>query len=209
MPRLSASDRHQRSAEEEPCGEADEQTEYDQERRVLRRIGSYNCAECLMAIQLNLEPNRWTVPWTLPSAAPYLWKGSRSSHCSMKAAACEPKFWTTLSALPIYMCCTRSRRNQKPDVYKIDAILKDRKLTQVETGKLFGIPQRNLRGEFRQFSVKRLLRSLPQLCIDEIRGTASFEDRHGVLHRHHAHFAPRVHRSAPNVGREHHILQRK
>jgi predicted XRE-type DNA-binding protein len=55
-------------------------------------------------------------------------------------------------------------------VYKIDAILKDRKLKQVEAGKLFGIPQpdvsKMLRGEFRQFSVERLLRFLVALNQD-------------------------------------------
>ena len=55
-------------------------------------------------------------------------------------------------------------------VYKIDAILKDRKLRQVEAGRLFGIPQpdvsKMLRGEFRQFSVERLLRFLVALDQD-------------------------------------------
>jgi predicted XRE-type DNA-binding protein len=55
-------------------------------------------------------------------------------------------------------------------VYKIDAILKDRKLKQVEAGKLFGIPQpdvsKMLRGEFRQFSFERLLRFLVALNHD-------------------------------------------
>jgi predicted XRE-type DNA-binding protein len=55
-------------------------------------------------------------------------------------------------------------------VYKIDSILKDRKLKQVEAGKLFGIPQpdvsKMLRGEFRQFSVERLLRFLVALNQD-------------------------------------------
>jgi len=55
-------------------------------------------------------------------------------------------------------------------VYKIDTILKDRKLKQVEAGKLFGIPQpdvsKMLRGEFRQFSVERLLRFLVALNHD-------------------------------------------
>jgi predicted XRE-type DNA-binding protein len=55
-------------------------------------------------------------------------------------------------------------------VYKIDAILKDRKLKQVEAGKLLGIPQpdvsKMLRGEFRQFSVERLLRFLVVLDHD-------------------------------------------
>jgi predicted XRE-type DNA-binding protein len=55
-------------------------------------------------------------------------------------------------------------------VFKIDAILKDRGLTQVEAGKLFGVPQpdvsKMLRGEFRQFSVERLLRFLVALNHD-------------------------------------------
>ena len=55
-------------------------------------------------------------------------------------------------------------------VYKIDGILKDRKLKQVEAGKLFGISQpdvsKMLRGEFRQFSVERLLRFLVALNHD-------------------------------------------
>ena len=55
-------------------------------------------------------------------------------------------------------------------VYKIDAILKDRKLRQVEAGRLFGIPQpdvsKMVRGEFRQFSVERLLRFLVALNHD-------------------------------------------
>jgi predicted XRE-type DNA-binding protein len=55
-------------------------------------------------------------------------------------------------------------------VYKIDTILKARKLKQVDAGKLFGIPQpdvsKMLRGEFRQFSVERLLRFLVALNQD-------------------------------------------
>jgi predicted XRE-type DNA-binding protein len=55
-------------------------------------------------------------------------------------------------------------------VYKIDTIMKDRGLKQVEAGKLFGIPQpdvsKMLRGEFRQFSVERLLRFLVALNHD-------------------------------------------
>jgi predicted XRE-type DNA-binding protein len=46
-------------------------------------------------------------------------------------------------------------------VFNIDAILKDRGLKQVEAANLIGIRQpdvsRMLRGEFRQFSVERLL----------------------------------------------------
>jgi predicted XRE-type DNA-binding protein len=55
-------------------------------------------------------------------------------------------------------------------VYKIDAIMKNRGLKQIEAGKLFGIPQpdvsRMLRGEFRQFSVERLMRFLVALNQD-------------------------------------------
>jgi len=55
-------------------------------------------------------------------------------------------------------------------VYKIETILTDRKLKQVEAGKLFGIPQpdvsKMLRGEFRQFSVERLMRFLVALNHD-------------------------------------------
>lgn len=55
-------------------------------------------------------------------------------------------------------------------VFKIDAILKHRKLKQVDTAKLFGISQpdvsKMLRGEFRQFSVERLLRFLVALNHD-------------------------------------------
>jgi predicted XRE-type DNA-binding protein len=55
-------------------------------------------------------------------------------------------------------------------VYKIDTILKDRRLKQVEAAKLLGIAQpdvsKMLRGEFRQFSVERLLRFLVALNHD-------------------------------------------
>ena|SRR6476620_8500800 len=55
-------------------------------------------------------------------------------------------------------------------VYKIDTILKERKLKQVEAGRLFGIPQpeisKLLHGQFRQFSVERLLRFLVALNQD-------------------------------------------
>lgn len=49
-------------------------------------------------------------------------------------------------------------------VFKIDTILKKRGLKQVEAADLFGVRQPDvsnmLRGEFRQFSVERLLCSL-------------------------------------------------
>jgi predicted XRE-type DNA-binding protein len=55
-------------------------------------------------------------------------------------------------------------------VFKIDTIMKERRLKQVEAGELFGIRQpdisKMLRGDFRQFSVERLLRFLVALDQD-------------------------------------------
>ena len=55
-------------------------------------------------------------------------------------------------------------------VSKIDAIMKQRRLKQVEAADLFGVRQPDvsklLRGEFRQFSVERLLRFLVALDQD-------------------------------------------
>jgi predicted XRE-type DNA-binding protein len=55
-------------------------------------------------------------------------------------------------------------------VFKIDTILKRRGLKQVEAAELFGVRQpdisKMLRGEFRQFSVERLLRFLVALNQD-------------------------------------------
>jgi predicted XRE-type DNA-binding protein len=55
-------------------------------------------------------------------------------------------------------------------VFKIDTIMKARGLKQVEAAKLFGVRQPDvsklLRGEFRQFSVERLLRFLVALDQD-------------------------------------------
>jgi len=55
-------------------------------------------------------------------------------------------------------------------VFKIDAIMKERGLKQVDAAKLFGVRQpdvsKMLRGEFRQFSVERLLRFLVALNQD-------------------------------------------
>jgi len=52
-------------------------------------------------------------------------------------------------------------------VFKIDTIMKKRRLKQVEAAHLFGVCQpdisKMLRGEFRQFSVERLLRFLVAL----------------------------------------------
>jgi predicted XRE-type DNA-binding protein len=55
-------------------------------------------------------------------------------------------------------------------VFKIDTILKKRGLKQVEAAHLFGVRQpdvsKMLRGDFRQFSVERLLRFLVALDHD-------------------------------------------
>ena len=55
-------------------------------------------------------------------------------------------------------------------VFKIDRIMKSRRLKQGETAELLGIKQpdvsKMLRGEFRQFSVERLLRFLVALDQD-------------------------------------------
>jgi len=55
-------------------------------------------------------------------------------------------------------------------VFRIDGIIKERHLKQVEVADLLGIRQpdvsKMLRGEFRQFSVERLLRFLVALNQD-------------------------------------------
>jgi predicted XRE-type DNA-binding protein len=55
-------------------------------------------------------------------------------------------------------------------VYKIDGLMKKRALKQVEAAKLFGVKQpdvsKMLRGDFRQFSVERLMRFLVALGQD-------------------------------------------
>jgi predicted XRE-type DNA-binding protein len=55
-------------------------------------------------------------------------------------------------------------------VFKIDSLMKERRLKQVEAADLFGIRQpdisKMLRGDFRQFSVARLLRFLVALDQD-------------------------------------------
>jgi len=55
-------------------------------------------------------------------------------------------------------------------VFKIDTIMKERQLKQVEAAQLFGVRQpdvsKMLSGEFRQFSVERLLRFLVALDQD-------------------------------------------
>jgi predicted XRE-type DNA-binding protein len=55
-------------------------------------------------------------------------------------------------------------------VFKIDTIMKARRIKQVDAASLFGVRQpdisKMLRGEFRQFSVERLLRFLVALDQD-------------------------------------------
>jgi predicted XRE-type DNA-binding protein len=55
-------------------------------------------------------------------------------------------------------------------VFKIDTIMKKRRLKQIEAAALFGVRQpdvsKMLRGDFRQFSVERLLRFLVALNQD-------------------------------------------
>ena len=55
-------------------------------------------------------------------------------------------------------------------VYRIDGLMKARGLKQVEAARLFGVKQpdisKMLRGDFRQFSVERLLRFLVALGQD-------------------------------------------
>jgi predicted XRE-type DNA-binding protein len=55
-------------------------------------------------------------------------------------------------------------------VYKISGLMKARRLKQVDAAKLFGVRQpdisKMLRGDFRQFSVERLLRFLVALGQD-------------------------------------------
>jgi predicted XRE-type DNA-binding protein len=55
-------------------------------------------------------------------------------------------------------------------VYKIDVLMKARKLNQTEAAELFGVKQpdvsKMLRGDFRQFSVERLMRFLVALGQD-------------------------------------------
>jgi predicted XRE-type DNA-binding protein len=69
-------------------------------------------------------------------------------------------------------------------VFKIDTILKARGLKQVEAASLFGVRQpdvsKMLRGEFRQFSVERLLRFLVALDQDVQIVVKPHRDRNNV-----------------------------
>lgn len=55
-------------------------------------------------------------------------------------------------------------------VYKIDSLMRERSMKQVEAAQLFGVKQpdvsKMLHGDFRQFSVERLLRFLVALGQD-------------------------------------------
>jgi len=69
-------------------------------------------------------------------------------------------------------------------VFKIDTIMKDCGLKQVEAANLFGIRQpdlsKMLRGEFRQFSVERFLRFLVALDQDVEIVVKPHRDRNNV-----------------------------
>jgi predicted XRE-type DNA-binding protein len=70
-------------------------------------------------------------------------------------------------------------------VYKIDTLMKERRLKQVEAAQLFGVKQpdisKMLHGDFRQFSVERLLRFLVALGQDvEIVIKPHRDRRHGA-----------------------------
>jgi predicted XRE-type DNA-binding protein len=69
-------------------------------------------------------------------------------------------------------------------VFKIDMILKKRGMKQVEAAELFGVRQpdvsKMLRGEFRQFSVERLLRFLVALNQDVRIVVTPHRDRHNA-----------------------------
>jgi predicted XRE-type DNA-binding protein len=73
-------------------------------------------------------------------------------------------------------------------VFKIDTIMKKRRLKQREAADLFGVRQpdisKMLRGEFRQFSVERLLRFLVKLDHDVEIVVRPHRDRENVAALH-------------------------
>jgi predicted XRE-type DNA-binding protein len=73
-------------------------------------------------------------------------------------------------------------------VFKIDAIMKKRRLKQAEAADLFGVRQpdisKMIRGEFRQFSVERLLRFLVALDQDVEIVVKPRSDRHNAAALH-------------------------
>jgi predicted XRE-type DNA-binding protein len=73
-------------------------------------------------------------------------------------------------------------------VHRIDGILKARRLKQVDAAKIFGVRQPDvsnmLRGDFRQFSVERLMRFLLALGQDveiTVRPSRSPDATQGIL----------------------------
>ena len=73
-------------------------------------------------------------------------------------------------------------------VFKIDTIMKKRQLKQRQAADLFGVRQpdisKMLRGEFRQFSVERLLRFLVKLDHDVEIVVRPHRDRENVAALH-------------------------
>ena len=69
-------------------------------------------------------------------------------------------------------------------VFKIDAIMKKRRMKQAEAAALFSVHQpdisKMLRGEFRQFSVERLLRFLVKLDQDVEIVVSPHQDKHNA-----------------------------
>lgn len=69
-------------------------------------------------------------------------------------------------------------------VFKIDMLMKKRRMKQIEAATLFGVRQpdisKMLRGEFRQFSVERLLRFLVKLDQDVEIIIRPHRDRHNA-----------------------------
>jgi predicted XRE-type DNA-binding protein len=67
-------------------------------------------------------------------------------------------------------------------VYKIDTIMKKRRMKQMDAAALFGVKQpdisKMLRGQFRQFSVERLLRFLVKLDYDVEIVVTPHRDKH-------------------------------
>jgi len=69
-------------------------------------------------------------------------------------------------------------------VFKIDTIMKKQRMKQTDAAALFGVRQpdisKMLRGEFRQFSVERLLRFLVKLDRDVEIVVKPHRDRHNA-----------------------------
>lgn len=73
-------------------------------------------------------------------------------------------------------------------VFKIDMLMKKRHMKQTEAAALFGVRQpdisKMLRGEFRQFSVERLLRFLVKLNQDVEIVVRPHRDKHNIAALH-------------------------